>query len=287
MKTILVTGAYGQLGAVCTKYLKKYFNMYGTGRSAKDEMYQLDISNKQSVKKALARFQPDIILNLAAMTDVDGCENEPKMAEKYNADGIKNLCDDFDGHIIQISTDYVFDGEKGPYTEKDPTNPISVYGRTKLMAEEFLINNNLNYTIIRTNVLYGYDKNTKASFLKWVVNSLQDSRSIKVVKDQWNNPTSTHSLASFILNIASSKTYGLYHYADEGLMNRYEFAQLIAKIFELDQSLIQPILSSELNQLAPRPMLSGLKTQKIEEQLGIKPPSVETCLLEFRKILNL
>ncbi|MEC9474445.1 MAG: SDR family oxidoreductase, partial [Candidatus Neomarinimicrobiota bacterium] len=191
MKTILVTGSYGQLGVVCTKYLKKYFNIYGTGRSAKDEMYQLDISNKQSVEKALARFQPDIILNLAAMTDVDGCENEPKMAEKYNADGIKNLCDDFDGHIIQISTDYVFDGEKGPYTEKDPTNPISVYGRTKLMAEEFLINNNLNYTIIRTNVLYGYDKNTKASFLKWVVNSLQDSRSIKVVKDQWNNPTST------------------------------------------------------------------------------------------------
>ena len=286
MKTILVTGAYGQLGIVCTEYLKKYFKIYSTGRSAKDERYQLDISNKQSARNALARFQPDIILNLAAMTDVDSCENEPKIAEKYNADGLKNLCDGFDGHIIQISTDYVFDGKNGPYAENDSTNPISVYGRTKLLAEEFLINSKLNYTIIRTNVLYGDDKNTKASFLKWVINSLENLRSIRVVKDQWNNPTSTHSLASFILNIASSNTYGLYHYADQGLMSRFEFAQLIAKIFELDQSLIQPILSSELNQLAPRPMLSGLKTQKIEEQLGIKPPSVETCLEEFRKMLN-
>ena len=286
MKTILVTGAYGQLGIVCTEYLKKYFKVYSTGRSAKDERYQLDISNKQSARNALARFQPDIILNLAAMTDVDSCENEPKIAEKYNTDGLKNLCDGFDGHVIQISTDYVFDGKNGPYAENDSTNPISVYGRTKLLAEEFLINSKLNYTIIRTNVLYGDDKNTKASFLKWVINSLENLRSIRVVKDQWNNPTSTHSLASFILNIASSNTYGLYHYADQGLMSRFEFAQLIAKIFELDQSLIQPILSSELNQLAPRPMLSGLKTQKIEEQLGIKPPSVETCLEEFRKMLN-
>ena len=286
MKTILVTGAYGQLGIVCTEYLKKYFKVYSTGRSAKDERYQLDISNKQSARNALARFQPDIILNLAAMTDVDSCENEPKIAEKYNTDGLKNLCDGFDGHVIQISTDYVFDGKNGPYAENDSTNPISVYGRTKLLAEEFLMNTRLNYTIIRTNVLYGDDKNTKASFLKWVINSLENLRSIRVVKDQWNNPTSTHSLASFILNIASSNTYGLYHYADQGLMSRFEFAQLIAKIFELDQSLIQPILSSELNQLAPRPMMSGLKTQKIEEQLGIKPPSVETCLEEFRKMLN-
>jgi len=286
MKTILVTGAYGQLGIVCTEYLKKYFKVYSTGRSAKDERYQLDISNKQSARNALARFQPDIILNLAAMTDVDSCENEPKIAEKYNTDGLKNLCDGFDGHVIQISTDYVFDGKNGPYAENDSTNPISVYGRTKLLAEEFLMNTKLNYTIIRTNVLYGDDKNTKASFLKWVINSLENLRSIRVVKDQWNNPTSTHSLASFILNIASSNTYGLYHYADQGLMSRFEFAQLIAKIFELDQSLIQPILSSELNQLAPRPMMSGLKTQKIEEQLGIKPPSVETCLEEFRKMLN-
>ncbi len=140
MKTILVTGAYGQLGIVCTEYLKKYFKVYSTGRSAKDERYQLDISNKQSARNALARFQPDIILNLAAMTDVDSCENEPKIAEKYNTDGLKNLCDGFDGHIIQISTDYVFDGKNGPYAENDSTNPISVYGRTKLLAEEFLMN---------------------------------------------------------------------------------------------------------------------------------------------------
>ena len=286
MKTILLTGSYGQLGVVCEEYLNKHFKVYSTARTAKNKRFLLDISSRQSVKRVLENVQPDIILNLAAMTDVDRCESEPGIAKKYNLNGLINLCDGFDGHIIQISTDYVFDGKKGPYDENDSTNPISVYGRTKLLAEEFLINSNQNYTIIRTNVLYGFTDNTKASFLQWVINSLKDSKSIRIVKDQWNNPTSTNSLARFILNIASTSTYGLYHYADGGLMNRYEFAQLIGKVFHLDRSLIQPILTSELNQIAPRPMLSGLKTRKIEEELGIKPPLVETCLLEFRKMLK-
>ena len=108
MKTILLTGAYGQLGVVCEEYLNKHFKVYSTARTAKNKRFLLDISSRQSVKRVLENVQPDIILNLAAMTDVDRCESEPGIAKKYNLNGLINLCDGFDGHIIQISTDYVF-----------------------------------------------------------------------------------------------------------------------------------------------------------------------------------
>lgn len=286
MKSILITGAFGQLGIACSNILESKFNIIKTGINADNGNNKLDVSSKKDVEIFLNQFRPDIILNLAAITDVDGCEHNPERADKINRKGVMHLCDRFDGHFIQLSTDYVFDGEDGPYLEDDLTNPISIYGKTKLEAEKYLINSTVNHTIIRTNVVYSYSTETKASFLKWVVQSLRDSKHIEVVSDQWNNPTSTDSLAHFIQRIALSGTHGLYHYADEGLMSRYEFAKLIAKTFKLDSNLIRPILTSELIQEAPRPLKSGLKTQKIQKELSIVPPSVETSLIQIYNTLN-
>ena len=168
--------------------------------------------------------------------------------------------------------------------EKDKTNPISVYGKHKLAAENFLIENRSKYSIIRSNVLYGNVK-SKACFLAWVVGSLSSSQKINVVEDQWGNPTSVYSLARFISFVVKNSVYGLYHYADKGIMSRYDFAIMIAKIFKLNPSLIRPIQSSQLKQWAPRPMQSGLLTKKIEQQLEIEPRTVETCLLDIRKKL--
>ena len=234
----------------------------------------------------LAEIRPDLILNLAAMTNVDGCETNPKMAEAINVGGVKNLCKNFEGHFIQISTDYVFDGTDGPYEEDGETNPISVYGQTKLAADKWLTNNHPKVTIFRANVVYGYTKRTKASFVKWVVDSLSDGKPIRVVDDQWNNPTWTESIATVIKVLIEKEALGLYHYGDKEYMNRYEFAHLIAKVFDLDASLISPISTADLKQPAPRPLKSGLKTEKIESALGIVPNSVETCLQEIRKQLS-
>ena len=283
MKTLLITGAYGQLGDACVKYLKNNYNITLSGVSPSDGGVHLDIRSKSSIKKVLSDIDPDVILNLAALTDVDGCELDPQQAKDINFSGVKNLCRDFSGHFIQISTDYVFDGKSGPYSEEDEPNPKSVYGKTKLFADNWLLDNYSKSTIIRTNVLYSYTKRTKASFLKWVVDSLNDNQNIKVVNDQWNNPTWTESLSSVISKIIDNQAFDLYHYGDRDILNRFDFSILISKVFNLDSSLIMPISSDELNQIAPRPRKSGLITKKIESELGIIPKSVETCLNEIRK----
>ncbi len=283
MKTLLITGAYGQLGDACVKFLKNNYNITLSGVSPSDGGVHLDIRSKSSIKKVLSDIDPDVILNLAALTDVDGCELDPQQAKDINFSGVKNLCRDFSGHFIQISTDYVFDGKSGPYSEEDEPNPKSVYGKTKLFADNWLLDNYSKSTIIRTNVLYSYTKRTKASFLKWVIDSLNDNQNIKVVNDQWNNPTWTESLSSVISKIIDNQAFDLYHYGDRDILNRFDFSILISKVFNLDSSLIMPISSDELNQIAPRPRKSGLITKKIESELGIIPKSVETCLNEIRK----
>ena len=283
MKTLLITGAYGQLGDACVKFLKNNYNITLSGVSPSDGGVHLDIRSKSSIKKVLSDIDPDVILNLAALTDVDGCELEPEQAKDINVSGVKNLCRDFTGHFIQISTDYVFDGKSGPYSEEDEPNPKSVYGKTKLFADNWLLDNYSKSTIIRTNILYSYTKRTKASFLKWVVDSLNDNQNIKVVNDQWNNPTWTESLSSVISKIIDNQAFDLYHYGDRDILNRFDFSILISKVFNLDSSLIMPISSDELNQIAPRPRKSGLITKKFESELGIIPKSVETCLNEIRK----
>ena len=283
MKTLLITGAYGQLGDACVKFLKNNYNITLSGVSPSDGGVHLDIRSKSSIKKVLSDIDPDVILNLAALTGVDGCELDPQQAKDINFSGVKNLCRDFSGHFIQISTDYVFDGKSGPYSEEDEPKPKSVYGKTKLFADNWLLDNYSKSTIIRTNILYSYTKRTKASFLKWVVDSLNDNQNIKVVNDQWNNPTWTESLSSVISKIIDNQAFDLYHYGDRDILNRFDFSILISKVFNLDSSLIMPISSDELNQIAPRPRKSGLITKKIESELGIIPKSVETCLNEIRK----
>ena len=283
MKTLLITGAYGQLGDACVKFLKNNYNITLSGVSPSDGGVHLDIRSKSSIKKVLSDIDPDVILNLAALTDVDGCELDPQQAKDINFSGVKNLCRDFSGHFIQISTDYVFDGKSGPYSEEDEPKPKSVYGKTKLFADNWLLDNYSKSTIIRTNILYSYTKRTKASFLKWVVDLLNDNQNIKVVNDQWNNPTWTESLSLVISKIIDNQAFDLYHYGDRDILNRFDFSILISKVFNLDSSLIMPISSDELNQIAPRPRKSGLITKKIESELGIIPKSVETCLNEIRK----
>ena len=285
MKSILITGAYGQLGESCSHYLKNNYKLILSGIAPLNNSIKLDITDQQSVNNFLEKNNPDVIINLAAFTDVDKCELEEKKAYEINFNGVKNLCKNFSGHFIQISTDYVFDGMNGPYNEDDKTNPKSIYGKTKLDAENWLIDNHFKSTILRSNVIYSYSQKTKASFLKWIVESLIAKKPIEVVNDQWNNPTWTYSITEIINLLIEHEQYGLFHYADKDILNRFQFSQLIAKVFELNDSMISPISTDSLNQQAPRPMKSGLLTKKIESTLEIEPKSVETCLNKIRKQL--
>ena len=287
---ILITGAFGQLGHALQSVLSKKGNyeLICTGRKVKkgQEGIPLDIRNQVTLKELINTTAPDILINLAAMTNVDACELNPKLAGEINVAGLQHICDSFEGKIIHLSTDYVFDGTSGPYKEDDPINPISIYGKTKLASEHILLEKDIKNLIIRGNVLYDYSPHTSASFLNWVVSSLKGNKEIKVVEDQFNNPTWTRSMSDIIKLSIENDLEGIIHWGDSEHLSRFEFAKLIAKKFSLNESLIKPVLTSELNQPARRPLQSGLSTEKLVNMLDIIPPSIDDCLDEIIKTIQ-
>ena len=284
MKKILITGAFGQLGTSLCKVLSNE-SILAAGRviisTKKYKCIELDITNQRKVAEIISNYKPDIIIHLAAMTDVDGCEKTPEIAFDVNVKATENLLTSFTGKFIYISTDYVFDGEKGPYFEDDKVNPISVYGKTKLYGENLVQQSDIDWVILRSNIIFSYSDRTKASFVNWVVDSLKKRQMITVVNDQWNNPTWTNDLAKVISKIIEKDINGLYHYGGRDYLNRLEFAKMIASTFGLDGSLIKPITTSELNWLAQRPLKSGLYTNKIELDLGIEALPIQKALDEM------
>ena len=287
---ILITGAFGQLGHALQSVLSKKSNyeLICTGRKVKkgQEGIPLDIRNQVALKELINTTAPDILVNLAAMTNVDACELNPKLAGEINVAGLEHICDSFKGKIIHLSTDYVFDGTSGPYREDDPLNPISIYGKTKLASEHILLEKDIKNLVIRGNVLYDYSPHTSASFLNWVVSSLKGNQEIKVVEDQFNNPTWTRSMSDIIELSIENDLEGIIHWGDSVHISRFEFAKLIAKKFSLNESLIKPVLTSELNQPARRPLQSGLSTEKLVNMLDIIPPSIDDCLDEIIKTIR-
>ena len=287
---ILITGAFGQLGHALQSILSKKSNyeLICTGRKVKkgQEGIPLDIRNQVALKELINTTAPDILINLAAMTNVDACELNPKLAGEINVAGLQHICDSFKGKIIHLSSDYVFDGTSGPYKEDDPLNPISIYGKTKLASEHILLEKDIKNLVIRGNVLYDYSPHTSASFLNWVVSSLEDNQEIKVVEDQFNNPTWTRSMSDIIELSIENDLQGIIHWGDSVHISRFEFAKLIAKKFSLNESLIKPVLTSELNQPARRPLQSGLSTEKLVNMLDIIPPSIDDCLDEIIKTIQ-
>ena len=219
---------------------------------------KLDITDKKEVKSLLLDFFPDYVINLAAYTNVDKSEIEKELCWNTNVNAIEYLakyCVPTNSHLIHISSDYVFDGKNGPYSEQDLPNPISYYGRSKLAGENIIKRFNIPSTIVRTNVLFGYTKFGRPDFVKWVVNSLSSAEKIRIVTDQINNPTFLDDLSSAIKTIFDLGKTGLYNIGGNEFLNRYEFTKKIADFFHLDFSLVTPILTKELNQPAPRPVL--------------------------------
>ncbi|MFQ6678043.1 MAG: dTDP-4-dehydrorhamnose reductase [Fidelibacterota bacterium] len=276
MEKVLITGAAGQLGESLqlNRYIQIKTDLIQAGTD--ENILLLDISDKEQVKLLLENEQPDIIVHLAAMTNVDGCEQNPDQAQLINVQGTVNLLNHFDGKFIMISSDYVFDGKNGPYSEEDEVDPINVYGQTKLDAEEKVRECSNDWIILRTNVVWNIGGNFKASFADWVVEELKNNRKIRIVKDQWNNPAWTVDLSRVIDQLLHFDARGIYHYGSADQLNRYEFACLIANVYELNDSLIEPITTKELNQPAKRPLKCGLKTTKIENHFSILPPNTLT-----------
>ena len=294
---ILITGSNGMLGQRTVEFYSgnKIYELLCLSVEEKSviegvDYLSCDLSDKDKIKKAVYDFCPDSIINAAAYTNVDKSETERELAWKINVKGVEYLAEAarvIDAHLVHISTDYIFDGKNGPYNETAKPNPIGYYGRTKLASENALKISGINYTVLRTNVLYGIAKNSRPDFVKWVVNTLRDGKQIKIVTDQINNPTFIDDLVQAINKAIEFRRYGIFNIGGSEFLSRYDFTLRIAEYFNLDSSLILPIKTSELNQAARRPLKSGLLTIKAQSELGFKPHTIEETLFLMQKELGL
>ncbi|MGD1005975.1 MAG: dTDP-4-dehydrorhamnose reductase [Ignavibacteriaceae bacterium] len=295
-KRILVIGANGMLGQRVIRFYSKQENVELLGSSIEPEpVYKnteyvcCDLSKRESVKKVVYDFYPDFIINTAAYTNVDKCEVERETAWKTNVKGVEyiaEVCRVVDAHFIHISTDYIFDGTKGPYDETAIPNPLGYYGRTKLASENALKISGSIYTILRTNVLYGIAE-SHPDFVRWLVNTIRKGEKVRIVIDQINNPTFIDDLVQAISKAVEFNKQGIYNIGGKEFLSRYDFSLKIADYFNLDKNLILPIKTSELNQPAQRPLKSGLITLKAETELDYKPLSIVESFAMMKKELSL
>ncbi|MFM6955991.1 MAG: dTDP-4-dehydrorhamnose reductase [Ignavibacteria bacterium] len=246
-------------------------------------------SDIKSWKEEFLSIRPEYIINTAAMTNVDACEEKKQEAWFANATFVEQLSRIaliIEAHFIHFSTDYVFDGRKGPYVESDQPRPISYYGKSKLAGENAVIHSHAFNTVIRTNVVYGFTNSDQQDFVKWVLNNADASKKMTIVDDQYSNPTLTDDLALAVKRIIEKKRSGIYHIGGNTQCSRLEFAMEIAKIFHLDTSLFLPIKTIALNQPAERPLMSGLINLKAHTDLGISFSTITEGLVRLRHQLH-
>ena len=280
-KTILIIGANGFLGSniLQLRKTKEVRDLNYQFLAADIEnlnvpidvtFYHINITNPQDTLKKIEVISPDVILLTAAMTNVDQNEVDKELATTINIEGPKNVseaCKKTDSKLVFMSTDFIFDGisKEGNYNENDTPNPLSYYAKTKYNAEQAIINSEIEYTICRTAVLYGWNKE-KQNFITWIINKLQQNEPIQIVTDQLNSPTFVKNLAEILIKLIEKDAKGIYHTAGDCTLNRYEMALKCAEVFNLKKELISPIESIE--QKAIRPKNAGLNISKLKRLIG-------------------
>ncbi len=283
-RKVLIAGARGLLGQKLVEIFRRESELEiipceltaGNG-----EIIALDITDRQKVLDMVGTLKPSVIINAAAFTDVDRAEVERETAYKVNATAVGYLAEAaniFGAKLVHISTDYVFNGQKGNYDESSLPDPISYYGKTKLAGENLAKAQLDDLTIVRTQVLYGFGVNIKRNFVLWVMDMLSKGEKFSVVKDQIGNPTLADELAFAVLKTVRRNARGVYHVSGFEAMSRLEFAVKIAQVFGYDPSVILPTTSDKINQKAKRPMNSSFICLKAQTELGVSAPPVTDSL---------
>ena len=299
MKKIVVTGSNGLLGQTLVDLLLKEKNKYqvtgfsrGENRSGRNdfEYVSIDITDELLLREKLTEYKPDVIVNTAAMTNVDACENDKETCNALNIDVVqylKNYSEKNNTHLIHISTDFIFDGEKGFYKENDTPNPLSHYGWSKLKSEEILTESTVDYTILRTILVYGkvYDM-SRSNIVLWVKKMLEEGKEITIVNDQFRMPTYVEDLAMACKLSIDKKAKGIFNVSSNTLLSVFEIAQEIAEAFNLDKNLIKPISTVMLNQAALRPAKTGFDLTKTRRELGLLPKSFIEDIQRFKEKLT-
>lgn len=285
-KTILITGSNGLLGQKLVDLLsqEKDIQLIATAKgenrlpNQNGYVYQtLDITDAQQVNEVFAAYKPQIVIHTAAMTNVDTCESDQAGCELLNIKAVEylvNACKKHASFLCHLSTDFIFDGEAGPYDEEAKPNPISIYGESKLKAEEIIQASSIRWAIARTVLVFGIVPDmSRTNIILWVKKSLEEGKEINVVTDQFRTPTLAEDLAIGCWLIAQKEAEGIFNISGEELLTPYEMAIKTAEFFHLPKELIKPADSSTFSQPAKRPPRTGFILDKAKRVLGYQPRS--------------
>ena len=291
---ILLIGCYGLLGQRIVQGMLPEAFVLGVDQDENAYIHgehfqyaRLDITNRKEVKRMCEEYNPDWVINAAAYTNVDECEIKKELCWRVNVEGVENLvkfAKKIEAKFIHISSDYIFDGKKNLYTEEDLPSPLSYYGKAKLASENVVRASGIDWTILRTSTLYDVDAlKGQQNFVTWVVQNLRQGNSIRIVTDQWGNPTLARNLAAAVWQVVSLNRTGVFNAAGKDNVDRHTFAKKIAEYFNLDAELLIPVTTEELKQKALRPLRIGLDTSKIERELEMNMVGIEEGILIFKK----
>lgn len=297
---LLVIGGSGLLGLKVVELAAKQFETSATYNyrpvEFEDcEFFQLDKCNRTDTLSLIKKLRPDVVIDTAALHNVDYCETHHDEAWKVNVDGTKNVadaCKVVGAKMIFVSTDYVFDGKKRFYTEKDAPHPLHYYAKTKLEGENTVQEAGIDFAIARPSVVYGWNPGELANlrsssgksmnFVIWTLNKLKKKEEMRIVTDQYSSPTLADNLAEALLALSRTKRQGTYHTAGKTCLNRFQFAKKIAQIFEMDTDLIHPVTSDMFKQIAERPKMCCLDVSKAERELEVQFLTVEEGLAKMK-----
>ncbi|HOV92724.1 MAG TPA: NAD(P)-dependent oxidoreductase [Candidatus Kapabacteria bacterium] len=298
-KRIVILGPFGKVGEAITNLLvqEKNCDVFALSKLTdektkywKNYHINIDILDFNELRNIFAFAKPDIIINAAAYTNVDDAEIERAECWKLNVDLVNRLvryAKIYNSHLIHFSSDYIFDGEAGPYLETSRPNPINFYGKSKLASENQIKLAKIRSSIIRTNLLFGHTALNKPNFVSNLIDSLKHNQKIKVVDSLYSSPILTNDIAYGVIRIILLEAYGIYNFSGPNYLSRYGIAKAVADVFGFNQSLITPIELTDIEFQARRPIKAGLLNQKAQKQLGIQFQNITDALGEYKSVLEL
>ncbi|MFA9403708.1 MAG: NAD(P)-dependent oxidoreductase [Anaerolineales bacterium] len=291
MTKVMITGASGLLGANLVLSAMNTHDVIAVChehpiRLPNHVVVEADLSIEDNVRELFRKTSPDWVIHCAAATDVDRCQEDPDWALSLNRDMagyVAEAARDRQARLIHISTDAVFDGAAAPYAEEDPAEPINVYGKTKLEGESVVSEMNADAAIIRCNI-FGWNARAKHNLAEWFIYRLERDEACPGFTDVLVSPILVNDLGDVLLQILDRGSSGIFHVGSKSCLSKYDFGVRLARVFGLDENLIQPVLSERAALKAPRPKDLCLKTQKIEGEINNRLPDVDECILAFHNL---
>ncbi|WNG46447.1 SDR family oxidoreductase [Archangium minus] len=286
----LVTGSNGLVGSrVCTQLEQRGHEVVGLGRGPRrtGDTYRYvpcDLTREQDVVTAITGAVPEVIIHCASMTEVDLCEREPEQAYASNvtaAAAVARGAKAVGAHVVHVSTDYVFDGDAGPYDEQALPNPRGVYALTKHMGEQAVRVFVPGAAIARTAVVYGWPAAGRANFGVWLLNTLSQGQQVKLFEDQFISPSFADNVAEILVELGERKLGGVWNTCGAEVVDRVTFGRALCEVFGFDAKLITPVKMAELKLASPRPLRSGLRVDKVRAHLRTAPLGLHESLARF------